>query len=217
MKKAIIIGASGLIGSSLTRILLNDSRVREVVALVRKSLNIHHPKLTEHVVDFDDERSYAAYVNGDALFCCLGTTKKKSPDQAVYRKVDFDYPLSFAKIASANSVDQFHLVSALCADSQSVIFYNRLKGELEEAVKGIRFKRICIYQPSLLDGAREESRPMEKVGISAMRILNPLLIGPLKKYRSIKASTVAKAMAITAHENLDGIFIYPSDKIKEII
>lgn len=217
VKRAIIIGASGLIGSHLIRTLLADKRVEEVVALVRKPLELTSPRLSQHVVDFDNEQTYSNFVFGDALFCCLGTTKSKSPDPAMYRKVDLEYPLAVARIASANQVAQFHLISALGADSQSLIFYSRLKGELETGVKKLNFKGIYIYQPSLLDGSRAEARPMEKIGIAVMRVINPILVGPLSKYRSIKAETVAKAMAITAHKNLDGVYVYPSDKIKEII
>lgn len=217
MKKAIVIGASGLIGSNLIRLLLLDNGIGEVVALVRKPLNTQHKKLTQYVVSFDDEKSYSKYVCGDVFYCCLGTTRSKTPDPAAYRRVDFEYPLDFAKIALAQGISQYHLVSALGADSQSFITYNKLKGELEDALKRLKFKCLCIYQPSLLDGSREESRPAEKLGIFVMRGLNPLLVGSLRKYRSIKASAVAQAMVTNTHKNLDGVHVYTSDKIKAII
>ena len=217
MKKAIVIGASGLIGSNLIRLLLLDNGIGEVVALVRKPLSIQHTKLTHYVVDFDSEQSYSKYVSGDVFYCCLGTTKAKTPDQEAYRRVDFHYPLNFARTALSKGVSQFHLISALGADSQSVIAYSKLKGELEESLKRLDFKCLCIYQPSLLDGLREESRPAEKIGIQIMRALNPLLVGPLKKYRSIKASAVAQAMVTNTHKNLDGVHVYTSEEIKKII
>lgn len=217
MKKAIVIGASGLIGSDLIRLLLSDNGIGEVVALVRKPLAIEHKKLMQQLVNFDEEETYSKHLFGDALYCCLGTTKAKTPDPAAYKRVDLDYPLHFASIAQGQGVSQFHLVSALGADSQSVIPYNKLKGQLEDAVKTLGFSCLCIYQPSLLDGNREESRPAEKIGIWVMRGLNLLLIGPLKKYRSIRASTVAQAMVTNTHKNLNGVHVYTSDKIKEII
>lgn len=217
MKKAIVIGASGLIGSNLIRVLLSDHDIREVVALVRKPLNIENQKLTQYMVDFDDEQSYSKYVSGDVFYCCLGTTKAKTPDPAAYRRVDFEYPYAFARVAMAQGIREYHLVSALGANSQSFINYNRLKGELEDALRELNFHCLCIYQPSLLDGSREESRPMEKIANSVMRTLNPLLIGPLRKYTSIKAINIAKAMVVNTHKNLTGVHIYPSDKIKEII
>lgn len=217
MKKAIVIGASGLIGSNLIRLLLLDNGIGEVVVLVRKPLNTQHKKLTQHIVDFDEEQSYSKHISGDAFYCCLGTTKAKTPDLNDYKRVDFDYPLAFAKIAKARGMNQYHLVSALGADSQSIINYNKLKGNLELALKGLNFDCLCIYQPSLLDGSREESRPAEKIGIFLMRGLNPLLVGPLKKYRSIKASAVAQAMVTNTHKNLVGVHVYTSDEIKAII
>ena len=217
MKKAIVIGASGLIGSSLIRLLLSDNGFKEVVALVRKPLSIQHKKLSQYIIDFDKEGSYSKHVYGDVIYCCLGTSKAKTPDPADYRRVDFEYPLNFGRVARTQGVSQYHLVSALGADSQAVIPYNKLKGELEDALKLLKFSCLCIYQPSLLDGSRAESRPAEKAGIMLMRGLNVLLVGPLKKYRSIKASTVAKAMVINTHKNLNGVHVYTSDKIKEII
>lgn len=217
MKKAIIIGASGLIGSNLTRLLLSDNAIKEVVLLVRKPLSIQDPKLSQYVIDFDDQSSYSKYIFGDAFYCCIGTTKAKTPDEATYRRIDFQYPLDFARIAKDQGVKQLHLVSALGADSQSYIMYNKLKGELEEALKQLNFSCLCIYQPSLLIGERQESRPAERIAGKLMRVLNPLLVGPLKKYRSIKAVTVAEAMVINTHKNLNGVYVYTSDKIKEII
>lgn len=217
MKKAIIIGASGLIGSNLTRLLLSDNGINEVVLLVRKPLSIQDPKLSQYVIDFDDKSSYSKYIFGDAFYCCIGTTKAKTPDEDTYRRIDFQYPLDFARIARTQGVEQLHLVSALGADSQSYIMYNKLKGELEEALKQLNFSCLYIYQPSLLIGERQESRPAERIAGKLMRVLNPLLVGPLKKYRSIKAIKVAEAMLINTHKNLNGVYVFTSDKIKEII
>lgn len=216
MKRVIIAGASGLIGSELLDLLLENDKIGEVVALVRKALPVSNLKVVQIPTNFDSLEDIKTELFGDALYCCLGTTKAKTPDEADYRKVDHDYPVTLAQLASANKVSQFHLISAIGADPGSSIFYNRLKGETEQDVKKIPFRSIHIYQPSLITGKRKENRPMEKLAISIMKIINPLLIGSLKKYKSIQAITIAKAMINQTFKNEEGIHTYPSDIIKQL-
>ena len=213
--KAVLLGASGLIGSSLLGQLLASPHYSEVLVLVRKPLNQQHPKLKVLVVDFDKLNDYAENLKTDVVFCCLGTTKKKTPDQENYRKIDYQYPLDMGWIAYTNGAAQYHLVSSLGANPQSSIFYSRLKGEVERDLKTIPFKTIHIYRPSLLDGERKESRLGERLMIYAMRALNPLLIGSLKKYRSIRIDRVAAAMLNQSLVDKRGIFIHQSDQLLE--
>jgi uncharacterized protein YbjT (DUF2867 family) len=215
-KKAILLGASGLIGNSLLQQLLLSNHYEEVLVVLRKSLNIQHPKLKQLQVDFDQLSQYAHEIKGDVVFCCLGTTSKKTPDKTQYKKIDHQYPVDAGWIAYTNGASQYHLISALGANIKSRIFYSRLKGEVEHDLKTIPFKSIHIYRPSLLDGFRKEHRSGERFMISVMRILNPLLIGPLRKYRSIKAETVAGAMLKKSLEDQRGVFIHPSDEIERI-
>lgn len=217
MKKVIIAGASGLIGSYLLRFLLEENSIGEVTALVRKPLDISHKNLVQRQISFDKPESFKEFITGDVLFCCLGSTRKKTPDQRDYRKVDYDYPLALAQLASQNQVQQFHIVSALGANPHSVNFYSRLKGEVERDIKVLNFRSIHIYKPSLLEGPRQEKRPLEKVAMKLMKIINPLLRGNLTKYRSIKAEIVALAMYKQSLKNSEGVFIYPSDKIIESV
>jgi len=214
--KAIILGASGLIGSTLLDILLTEPEYTEVFILVRKEIALTHKKLTQIVVDFDKLDSYADEITGHAIFCCLGTTQKNTPNKNTYRKIDHDYPVKTAQIGAKNGVEQFHIVTALGANAYSSIDYAKLKGETEEDVKKSGLKNIFIYQPSMITGDRKEKRPLEKVITVIMRVINPLLIGNLKKYRSIPAKTIALAMFKQSLTNNEGIFVYPSDKIKEI-
>ena len=213
--KAVLLGASGLIGSSLLGQLLASPHYSEVLVLVRKPLNQQHPKLKVLVVDFDKLNDYAENLKTDVVFCCLGTTKKKTPDQENYRKIDYQYPLDMGWIAYTNGAAQYHLVSSLGANPQSSVFYSRLKGEVERDLKTIPFKTIHIYRPSLLDGERKESRLGERLMIYAMRALNPLLIGGLKKYRSIRIDRVAAAMLNQSLVDKRGIFIHQSDQLLE--
>lgn len=214
--KAIIAGASGLIGSNLLNILLHNPGFDEVLVLVRKELPVQHPKLKQLVIDFNNLGAYADKITGEVIFCCLGSTRKKTPDLTEYRKIDHDYPVQLAQIALNNNIGQYHLVSSIGANAAASNFYTKMKGETEESIKAVGLKCLCIYQPSALAGDRKESRPMERFALEVMKIINPLLIGSLKKYRSIAVSTVADVMYKQSLKNLEGVHVYPSDKIQQL-
>jgi uncharacterized protein YbjT (DUF2867 family) len=188
----------------------------EVTALVRRPFEVSHPKLKQLIIDFETLDNYKKDLSGDVIYCCLGSTIKKTPDLTDYRKVDHDYPLALGKIAVDNSIAQYHLVSALGADQSSKIFYTRLKGETERDLKDLKIKSLHIYQPALLTGNRMEHRKFEKFYIGAMKLLNPLLMGGIKKYRSIEARTVAQTMINQTFKNLEGVNIYPSNIIEQL-
>jgi uncharacterized protein YbjT (DUF2867 family) len=214
--KAVIAGASGLVGKELLNILLNDSYYDEVLILVRKELADQHKKLVQLIVDFDKLEDVKHIINGHALFCCLGSTKSKTPSQRMYRMVDHDYPVKLAQIALENKIPQYHLVSAIGANFNSLAFYNKLKGETENDIRAINLSCLHIYQPSLLTGDRKEYRFAEKVATVVMTVVNPILMGPLKKYQSIPAATVARAMYNQSLNQDEGVFIHPSDHIKQL-
>lgn len=215
--EAVIAGATGLIGNSLLNQLLNHPRYTKITAIVRKEIPLQHPKLTQLLVDFDQLENHQEHIKGDVVFCALGTTKSKTPDQEQYRKIDYQYPLDIAFIAQQNGASQYHLVSSIGANEHSSVFYTKLKGEVERDLKTIPFKAIHIYRPSLLDGDRKEQRSAEGIMISVMKVLNPLLIGRLKKYRSIKIEKVASAMLKQSLKPLNGIFTYDSDEIVNLL
>lgn len=215
-KKAILLGATGLIGQNLLTKLLANEDFDEVLVISRKSLNLNHPKLKELIIDFDELPNHASEITGDVVFCCLGTTIKKTPNLAMYRKIDYQYPLDVANIAFANGAQQYHLISAMGADVKSRIFYSKTKGEVERDLKKIPFPAIYIYRPALLDGNRKEKRTAEKIMIALFRFINPILIGSLKKYRSIKIEKVADAMLNQAESNEAGLHIYSSDQIVKL-
>lgn len=214
--KIIIAGATGLVGSELLRLALADPEVGEVISLVRKSSGIANPKLTEEIIDFDYLESHHLIVQGDAVFCCLGTTIKKAGSKDNFRKVDFHYPRELAKIGKKNNVPQFNIVTAMGADAKSSIFYNKVKGEVEEAIIKLKIDSTNIFRPSLLMGDRKESRKGEKIGIALAKIINPLMVGPLRKYRGIKATDVARAMLINSKTTKEGLHIFSSDQIYDI-
>ena len=214
--KAIIAGASGLIGSELLNILLNDDAYNAVTIIVRNSTGIKHHKLTELVIDYDKLDDYAGEITGHAIFSCLGTTKAKTPDQSIYKKIDHDYPVKLAELALKNGIEQFHLVSSLGANKDSSTFYLQLKGETEIDVEKVGVKTVHIYRPSLIVGDRKETRPFEGFIVGLFKVIDPLLFGSLKKYRSISAQTIAMAMFKQSLNTKEGVFIHPSDKIKEL-
>lgn len=215
-KKAILLGASGLIGHNLLEKLLANDNYREVLSISRKSIDLKHDKLQQLIINFDNLNDYIDQISGDEVFCCLGSTIKKTPDLNLYRKIDYQYPLDVAQIAFTNGAKHYHLVSAMGADVKSRLFYSRTKGEVERDLQQIPFQSTHIYRPSLLDGERKEERKTENTMIKLMRTINPILIGPLRKYRSIKIEKVATAMLNKANSNETGVHIYASDQIQEM-
>jgi uncharacterized protein YbjT (DUF2867 family) len=216
MAKAVIVGASGLVGSHLLEFILQSPAYKEVTILVRQKININAAGLAQVVVDFEKLEDYADHINGHALFCCLGSTRKKTPDQSVYRKIDHDYPVKLAEMALKNNMEQYHLVSVLGANAKGSNFYRKMKGETENDVQKAGVKCLHIYQPSLLTGNRQEKRTEEKIAVVVFKFINPLLLGGLRKYRSIAAATVASAMYKQSLLHQEGVYIHHSDKIKEI-
>lgn len=215
-KKAILIGASGSIGSSLLQQLLADTNYSEVLVLARRKLDAEHPKLKQITVDFDKLKDYSADIKGDAVFCCMGTTKAQTPDEVQYRKIDYQYPLDVAWIAHTNGAESYHLVSSIGANIDSPTFYIKTKGQVEQDLKMVPFKNIHIYRPSLLDGERNQKRFVEKAMNVLMYIINPLLFGNWKKYRSIKVGNVAKAMLNQSLNDKKGVFVHESDEIQKL-
>ena len=215
-KKAIIAGASGLIGSNLLQILLAESGYDLVLIIVRKEVPIKHPKLKQLVVDFDKLNDYAAEITGDVIFSCLGTTQALTPDKTLYRKIDHDYPVALAQIGLKNGVQQLHLVSAIGANTASSAFYLKLKGETEQDVAGVGLPSVYIYQPSMLKGRKDKQRFGESFFNALMTVVDPLLFGSLKKFHSIAASDVARAMYNQSIDNEAGTFKYQYNDIIKI-
>lgn len=192
--KVMLLGASGLAGGMVLDGLLARDEVSLVVAPVRRPLPLNHEKLHQQEIDFDHLEEYSDLFAVNAIVCCLGTTLKKAGSREQFRKVDFGYPLKAAELGRANGANIFVLMSAIAASSSSTVFYNRVKGELEDGVKALGYPCLSIYQPSLLLGDRDEHRTAEALGMKAMPLINRALLGPLEKFRGIEAATVARAM-----------------------
>jgi len=216
VKTALIIGSTGLIGSQLLELLLDSEEYATVITFAKRDSGIQHPKLKQHIIDFDKPETYKEIVVGDDFFCTIGTTIKKAGSQEAFRKVDFEYPKQFAILALQNKVKQFLIVSSLGADANSGNFYLKTKGEIQDFLKECDFESVSVFQPSLLLGDRKEFRLGEKIGAFFMKFFSFLLIGNLKKYKAIQSAAVAKAMFIIAQKNYKGFHIIESDRIQEI-
>ncbi|RNI31527.1 oxidoreductase [Rufibacter latericius] len=214
-KAALIAGASGLVGSHCLQLLLQSPRYNKVISVGRKKLPIEHPKLQQIIVDFDNLEKHRHSLIADDVYCCLGTTIKKAGSKENFRKVDFTYVLNLARSTSSHFATQFLVVSALGADAHSRIFYNQVKGEMEEAVKKLPFTAVHIFQPSLLLGERQEVRFGERAAAAVMKRAGFLFSGPLRKYKGIDAKTVAKAMLEAAKQDGGGVLIHPSEQMQQ--
>lgn len=204
---AVILGASGLVGGHLLQLLLQQSDFKSITVLVRKSLGIRHPKLVEVITDFEDLETLEIPEQADILFSCLGTTRAKTPDLDAYEKIEIGIPK--AVIQKQTQLHQVHLISAIGVNAGSSNFYIKIKYKAEQSVIEEQIEKTYIYRPSLITGDREEKRVMEKISIAVFSILNTLLIGPLRKYRSVPAATIARRMMENALHAKQGVhYIY---------
>jgi len=208
MKTALIAGASGLTGSYLLQLLLENEKYHQVIALLRKPLEWQHPSLQQIIYDYDHPDSEK--VRATHVYCCLGTTMKKAGSKTAFRRVDHDYPLELARMAHQNGTERFALVSAVGANSRSLFFYNRVKGQLEEDVQQIPFEASYIMRPSMLLGPRNERRLGEEVGKFAMKPFRFLLPSRAKP---VHASQVAACMMDRMNRGDQGVHIIPSGEM----
>ncbi len=209
-KTALVFGATGLIGNHLVNFLLFHPAYEKVVVFLRKKMDLEHPKLSQQVIDFDKPESFSDLVKGDDLFCCLGTTMAKAGSKEAFYKVDFTYAFRAANMAAKNGVNQFLLVSSVGADTDSLFFYSKVKGELEEEVQKLNFWSTHIFRPSVLLGSRNENRWGEEIAGKLGKVIDRFTGGLLTKYRPIEADVVAKAMVSAAQGLKPGVHFYPS-------
>jgi uncharacterized protein YbjT (DUF2867 family) len=212
-RKVLLAGATGLVGGQILRALLADRTVSEVHALSRRALTVNHPKLQVHLVDFS---RLPELPRADEAYLALGTTIKVAGSQEAFRAVDLDANLALAKGAFAAGVRRIGLVSAMGANAQSSVFYNRVKGELEDALKAMDLTALVIAQPSLLldhrDGLQQPPRLGERIAIPIARLLAPIVPG---MYRPVHAKTVAQSLVRTVPA-ADGVVVLASDALARI-
>jgi uncharacterized protein YbjT (DUF2867 family) len=215
-KTAIVLGATGLVGGILLDLLLKDERYAKVVVFSRKELDVSHAKLNVHIGDLFQLEAFGDLFQGDEVFCCVGSTQAKTPDLKVYRKVDYGIPVAAAKLCKQNEIRTLVIVSALGADAKSSLFYNKMKGEMEDAVIGLNIEKTHIVQPALIGGKRNEKRPGESFFKFLLGAVDGIMVGPLKKYRMIMPEIIAAAMLWLANNPYESKRI-PSETLKELV
>ncbi len=221
-RTAIVAGGSGLVGKELIKQLLNDPDYDRIIALVRKKMDLEQAngqaKLEQRVIDFAklSESLKSSEFAHAHVFCTLGTTIKKAGSKQQFRRVDRDYPLMLAEVASKGQADSFAIVTAMGADRTSSFFYNQVKGEVEDKLRGMRLRALHLLRPSLILGNRGEFRLGEKLGGIVSRAIAPLMTGRLRKYRPIHARTIATGLIRAAKSGKTGVQVLSSDRIASI-
>tara|TARA_R110002126_G_scaffold224174_1_gene369099 strand:+ start:23543 stop:24208 length:666 start_codon:yes stop_codon:yes gene_type:complete len=214
-KTAILLGATGLTGSILLQKLIADKTYTTIKLFSRNSVAITSEKIQEFIIDVLQLEQSAKDFTADEVFCCIGTTAAKTKDKKLYKAIDYGIPVIAAKLAKQNKILTFIVMSSMGADAKSTVFYSKTKGEMERDVLLQNIKNTSILQPSLIGGNRDEHRLGERIGKGVMRILNPLMIGELKKYKMIHPEKIATCMHILANANYKKT-IFTSDEIQEI-
>ena len=216
MKTALLFGSTGLVGGHVLNYLIQNSNYSKIKLFVRSFTGINNPKIEIIKTDFNNLNKHAEDIKGDECFCCIGTTKKKSPNKNEYQKIELDIPKKIAQIAKSNSVKSFFFVSSGYANPKSSGEYLKFKGLVEEEIKNLNFDKIGIMRPSFLLGERQEERFGEKFGIIIFKLLTPILIGPFRKMRPIQSEIVARAMIKLANENIDQS-VFESNEISNLV
>jgi uncharacterized protein YbjT (DUF2867 family) len=208
----LVVGATGLIGTSLVDMLEDNLDIAKIWLITRRPTNRQNKKITEFVIDFNKMDRLSLPGEVDIAFCCLGTTIKKAKTKEEFMKVDFGYTVSFGQIARQFKAKQFHLVSAIGANRKSIFFYNRVKGMCEKHISEMNFQGTYIYRPSVLAGARKESRPLERFG--------EMLSYPLGKINPniypVKDEELATSMLKHALTQKPGKYIINSVQIRKL-
>lgn len=213
IRSALVVGATGLVGSALVKLLCDSEKYAEVNVISRRQLSYKHPKLHVIIREFDEMTERDVEFVHD-VFCCLGTTIKMAGSREAFEKVDYAYPLMVAALAKKQGASHFVVISAMGANEKSIAYYSRVKGKLEKALIDMNFPQLSIVRPSLITGNRLEFRLGEFIGATVLQLLKPIFVGPLAKYRSIPAEQIALAMtSIALNGEKQGVTIYTSEQL----
>ncbi len=217
MKRAIVFGATGFVGSHLLRNLLERSEYQSVTAVVRKDPGLAHPKLHTLLGDLDSVDEGMSGSALDEVFIALGTTRKRTPNRTAYYRIDHDYPVAAARAAQALGARSVFLVSSVGADPDSQIFYVRAKGQMERDILALGYDHTHIFRPSMILGNRPEPRPLEHLLGRAWALLDPLLMGSLDRYKGIRGADIDRAMAAAAERRQERVAIYHWRQMQDLL
>ena len=215
MKTAIIFGSSGLIGNELFKTILLSNTYGKIKIFVRTIPEVNNPKVEIIKTDFRSLEKYKDKISGDDCYFCIGTTKKDTPDKSEYTRIEYDIPVRVATIAKENSVNSFFYVSSIGANPKASSGYLKNKGQVEEQLKNLNFKKLAIIRPSLLIGNRKSFRLGEIIFTPVMNILTLFAFGSLKKYKPIKIENVVKAMLYISTSTSNKI-VYESNELETL-
>ena len=210
--QALIIGATGATGKDLLDLLLKDKGFHQVDIFVRRNVDIVNEKLKVHIIDFDKPDEWKHLVKGDVLFSCLGTTLKAAGSKEAQWKIDYEYQYQFAKVAKENNIHNYILISSVGASPDSVIFYSKMKGQLEAAIKKLNFPKATIFHPPILERKNTE-RTGERVSVKALHFFNK--IGLFSSQKPLPTEILAQAMINTAKAKESGLTVLNNNEIRE--
>ena len=210
-RTALLAGATGLVGSHVLELLLADGTWDHLVTVGRRAASRRHDKLEQRILDLAALDAVADFPHADDVFCCLGTTIRQAGSQAAFRRVDYEFVVALALAGLRLGATQFLLVSAIGADPDSRVFYSRVKGDVEAAIRKLPYRAVQIFRPGLLLGKRSEFRLGERIAMIAAPLVQPLLVSRLRRLRSIQASDVARAMVRSAREAPRGPNVFEYD------
>ncbi|QHN05632.1 NAD-dependent epimerase/dehydratase family protein [Granulicella sp. WH15] len=217
MKKAVVFGASGFVGSYLLRELLDSPDYEEVIAVVRRELPLSHPKLRMWIGDYNSSSETREKFVCDEVFIALGSTTKRTPDKREYYQVDHDYPVLAARLAREGGAHSVFLVSSVGANAASKTFYIRTKGETERDILALNFEHTRIFRPSMIMGHRSENRPLERVVLKVWPLIDLFLVGNVDRYRGTSAEDIARAMKNSAKDAAGRSKIYYWREMRELL
>lgn len=215
-KTAIILGATGLTGNSILQKLIEDNRYKSIKLFSRSKIEGLPNKVKQFIGDLLNLEQFKADFTADEVFCCIGTTAKKTPNKMAYKQIDHGIPLTAAKLSKENNIRTFLVISAVGANKNSSVFYNKTKGEMEDGILQQNILNTFVLRPSLIGGDRNEYRVLEKIGLIVFKIIQPLFIGKLQKYKIINAENIAQAMINLANKTTNAEVIITSNEIKNI-
>lgn len=215
-KTAIILGASGLTGGLVLQKLIEDERYDAIKLFSRSKIEGLPIKVKQFIGDLLQLNQFKDDFTADEVYCCIGTTAKKTPNKTLYKKIDFGIPVAAAKLSKENDIPTFLVISAMGANKNSSVFYNKTKGEMEHNVLKQQIKKTFVLRPSLIGGDRQESRLLEKIGLVIFKVIQPLFIGKLKKYKIVNAEAIAQAMIHLANTTHYADVIITSEDINKL-
>ncbi|WP_452232253.1 nucleoside-diphosphate sugar epimerase [Lacinutrix sp. MEBiC02595] len=215
-KTAIILGASGLTGGILLQKLMEDDSYESIKLFSRSKIEGLPNKVTQFIGNLLKLEEFKPDFTADQVFCCIGTTAKKTPDKNLYKQIDYGIPVTAAKLSKENKIPTFLVISAMGASAKSSVFYNKTKGEMERDVLQQNVKNTFVLRPSIIGGERNEARPLEKIGLAVFKVIQPLFIGKLKEYKIIDPEDIAQAMITLANSTSHAEVIITSNDIKRI-